>query len=132
MKQMSEESPSFGYRTVAYLLKFNKNTVERSFQLKPWQVRKCPVRFRPRVRSVPSVISIPNERRTTDLCRIWSGRDGWAALALVINCCTRELLGLHLSRSGRSKTAEAALEQALIGRFGTLVKSPDVLLAPLR
>jgi putative transposase len=29
IKQMTEEHPSFGYRTVAYLLKFNKNTVQR-------------------------------------------------------------------------------------------------------
>lgn len=29
-------------------------------------------------------------------------------------------MGYHLSRSGKSKTAEAALEQALIARYGTL------------
>jgi len=34
------------------------------------------------------------------------------------------LLGWHLSRSGRSKTAEAALEQALIARYGTLGRVP--------
>ncbi|MGL5631775.1 MAG: DDE-type integrase/transposase/recombinase [Azovibrio sp.] len=56
----------------------------------------------------------------TDHCRIWAGRDGWAHLALVIDCCSRELLGWHLSRSGRSRTAKSALEQALITRFGTL------------
>jgi len=49
IKQMIEEHPSFGYRTVAYLLKFNKNTVQRIFQLMHWQVRKRPVGFRPRV-----------------------------------------------------------------------------------
>jgi putative transposase len=43
IKQMIEENPSFGYRTVAHLLKFNKNTVQRIFQLKHWQVRKRPV-----------------------------------------------------------------------------------------
>ena len=30
IKAMIEESPSFGYRTVAYLLGFNKNTVQQS------------------------------------------------------------------------------------------------------
>ena len=128
IKQLIEENPSFGYRTVAYLLKFNKNTVQRIFQIKHWQVRKRPVGFRPRVRSMPSVAAIPNERWATDLCRVWSGRDGWATLALVIDCCTRELLGWHLSRSGRSKTAEAALEQALIARFGTLGRVPTSFL----
>lgn len=128
IKQMIEEHPSFGYRTVAHLLGFNKNTVQRIFQLMRWQVRIRPVGFRPRVRALPSVASMPNERWATDLCRVWSGRDGWATLALVMDCHSRELLGWHLSRSGRSKTAESALEQALIIRFGTLGRVPTPFL----
>jgi putative transposase len=85
-----------------------------------WQVRHRSIGFRPRIQALPSVAQQPNQRWATDLCRIWSGRDGWAVLALVIDCCTRELLGWHLSRSGKAKTAEAALEQALITRFGLL------------
>lgn len=69
---------------------------------------------------MPSVATAPDERWATDLCRVWAGRDSWATLALVIDCHTRELLGWHLSRSGKSKTAEAAMEQALIARYGTL------------
>ena len=115
-----EQEPSFGYRTVAHLLGFNKNTVQRIFQLMRWQVRHRPIGFRPRVQAMPSVAELPNQRWATDLYRIWCGRDAWAVLALVIDCCTRELLGWHLSRSGKSKTAEAALEQALIARYGTL------------
>jgi putative transposase len=38
------------------------------------------------------------------------------------------LLDWHLSRSGRSKTAEATLEQALIARFGTLGHVPQLFL----
>jgi len=72
IKQLIEEHPSFGYRTVAYLLGFNKNTVQRVFQLMRWQVRTRPVGFLPRVRALPSVAS----RWATDLCRVWSGRDG--------------------------------------------------------
>ena len=119
---MIEENPSFGYRTVAHLLGMNKNTVQRIFQLMGWQVRKRPVGFRPRIQALPSVASQPDERWATDLCRVWTGRDQWAHLALVIDCHTRELLGWHLSRSGRSRTAEAALEQALIARYGCLGK----------
>lgn len=62
------------------------------------------------------------------MCRVWAGRDNWTTLALVIDCRTRELLGWHLSRSGRSKTAQAALEQALIARFGTLGRVPQSFL----
>lgn len=38
----------------------------------------------------------------------------------MIDCHTRELLGWQLLRSGRAGTAAAALEQALISRFGSL------------
>lgn len=122
IKTMIEENPSFGYRTVAHLLSMNKNTVQRIFQIKGWQVRKRAVGFRPRIEAKVSAAEKPNERWATDLCRVWAGRDGWATFALVTDCCSRELLGWHLSRSGKSKTAEAALEQALITRFGTLGK----------
>lgn len=70
----------------------------------------------------------PNERWATDMCRVWAERDGWTTLALVIDCHSRELLGWHLSRSGKSKTAESALEQALIARFGTLGLVPEPFL----
>ena len=40
IKALIEQEPSFGYRTVAGLLEMNKNTVQRIFQLKGWQVRK--------------------------------------------------------------------------------------------
>ncbi len=128
IKAMIEENPSFGYRTVAFLLSFNKNTVQRIFQLKHWQVKKRPTGFRPRIQALPSVAQAPNERWATDLCRVWAGCDGWAVLALVIDCHSRELLGWHLSRSGKSKTAESALEQALISRFGTLGRVPQAFL----
>lgn len=128
IKAMIEQNPSFGYRTVAYLLDFNKNTVQRIFQLMRWQVKKRPVGFRPRIQALPSIASRPNERWSTDMCRVWSGRDGWVSLALVMDCHSRELLGWHLSRSGKSKTAESALEQALIHRFGTLGRVPESFL----
>ncbi|MCB1311441.1 MAG: hypothetical protein KDK29_05930 [Sedimentitalea sp.] len=34
IKAMIEKEPSFGYRTVAWLLGFNKNTVQRIFRIK--------------------------------------------------------------------------------------------------
>lgn len=34
----------------------------------------------------------PDKRWATDLYRVWTGRDGWVSLALVIDCCNRELL----------------------------------------
>ena len=69
IKVMIEEVPSFGYRTVANPLGFNKITVQRIFQLKGWQVRKRPVCFRPRIEALPSVATRPNERWATDPSR---------------------------------------------------------------
>ncbi|MCV2866706.1 DDE-type integrase/transposase/recombinase [Albidovulum sediminicola] len=37
-----------------------------------------------------------------------------------MDCHTRELLGWHLSRSGKASTAVSALEHALIARLGPL------------
>ena len=128
IKAMIEEEPSFGYRTVASLLDMNKNTVQRIFQIKGWQVRKRAIGNRPRVEALPSVATAPDLRWATDLCRIWGGRDGWLTLALVIDCHTRQLLGWHLARSGRASTAVAALEQALITRYGTLGRVPTPFL----
>jgi putative transposase len=54
IKQLIEADPSFGYRTVAGLLQFNKNTVQRIFQIKGWQVRKRAVGHRPRIEALPS------------------------------------------------------------------------------
>ena len=84
IKALIEAEPSFGYRTVAGLLDMNKNTVQRIFQLKGWQVRKRAVGHRPRIEAKVSAAERPDERWATDLCRVWGGRDGWLTLALVI------------------------------------------------
>lgn len=101
-----------------------KTTVQRIFQIKGWQVRKRAIGNRLRVEALPSAATAPDLRRATDLCRIWGGRDGWLTLALVIDCHTRRLLGWHLARSGKASTAVAALDQALITRYGTLGRVP--------
>lgn len=128
VKALIEQEPSFGYRTVAGLLRMNKNTVQRIFQLCGWQVRKRAVGHRPRIEALPSVAACPDQRWSTDLCRIWGGRDGWLTLALVMDCHSRQILGWQLSRSGKSITAAAALEQALITRYGVLARVPKPFL----
>ncbi len=128
IKALIEAEPSFGYRTVAGLLDMNKNTVQRIFQLKGWQVRKRALGNRPRIEAKVSATERPDERWSTDLCRVWGGKDGWLVLALVIDCHTRQLLGWHLARTGKATTAGAALEQALIARYGTLGRVPKPFL----
>ena len=82
IKALIEDKPSFGYRTVTGLLGMNKNTVQRIFQLRGWQVGKRAIGMRPRIQALPSVATRPDERWSTDLCRVWGGRDGWLTLAL--------------------------------------------------
>ena len=62
IKRVIDTLPYAGYRTVAWLLGENKNSVQRIFQLKGWQVRKRRSGHRPRVQSLPSAASRPNER----------------------------------------------------------------------
>ena len=81
---------------------------------------KRPVGGRPRIEALPSEAEATNERWSNDMARVWAGKDGWATVALVMDSHTRELLGWHLSRSGKASTAAAALEHALIARFGSL------------
>ena len=76
IKATIEQDPSYGYRTVAGLLNMNKNTVQRIFQIRGWQVKKRPIGFRPRVEALPSVAASPDQRWATDLCGVWAGRDG--------------------------------------------------------
>jgi len=49
----------------------------------------------------PSVATVPNKRWGTDLRHVWSSRDDWNVLALVIDCC-RELFGWRLSSAATS------------------------------
>lgn len=85
----------------------------------PWVCKRA-VGLRPRIQAVPSVATAPNERWSTELARVWTGKDVWASLAPVIDCHTHTLLGWHLSRSGKATHAIAAMEHALIARSGTL------------
>jgi Transposase and inactivated derivatives len=115
-----EKFPTYGYRRIALLLSENRKVIQRILQKKHWQVRKRPVGHRPRVKVVPSQAPERDIRWSTDLARVWCGRNQWCHLALVIDCGSRELLGWRLSSRGHAKTAEAALEEALIHRFGHL------------
>ena len=61
IKQLIEVEPSLGYRTVAALLDMNKNTVQRVFQLKSWQVRKRAVERSPHIQAMLSKAQEPNK-----------------------------------------------------------------------
>jgi len=120
VKEVIEKFPTHGYRRIAAVLGWNRKVVQRICQRKGWQVRKRPKGSRPRAQGLVSVARRPNERWATDLTMVWCGRDRWCTLAVVIDCGTREVLGWRLAAQGNAATAEAALEEALIFRFGSL------------
>lgn len=95
-----------------------------------WQVAQACHRLASSHPDAAVCSTAPNERWSTDLCRLWADRDRWATLALVMDCHTRELLDWHPSRSGKACTAGSALEHALGARFGTLGRVPEPFLIP--
>lgn len=116
--------PAYGIRKVWAVLRYrfgilvNRKKVARIMRLKGWTLRQRRPRMRPRARGWPSRTARSNERWSTDVTHVYCGHDGWCHLPLVIDCADREILGWRLSRSGKATVAEAALEDALIRRFG--------------
>jgi putative transposase len=134
IKQIHEKEPSCGVRGTWSRLRFgdglhvNRKKVHRLMKLKGWTLPKRRSGQRPRVKVTSSITESPNQRWATDLALIHCGRDGWCVFVPVIDCCTREVLGHALERTGRAKTAERALEEALLARFGTLRSAPANML----
>ena len=131
IKWIIERFPSFGIRRVwAWLryrmgLKVNRKKVARLMRLKGWTVKQRRKGHRPRVEVSASVASRPDQRWATDVGLVFCGeKDGWCSLVAVVDCCTREVLGWELSPTARAKSAERALEMALINRFGWVGGAP--------
>ncbi len=120
------ENPGYGIRKVWATLRFgqglpiNRKRVERIMRSKGWTLKERRPRMRPRVKGSVSVAPRSNLRWATDMTHIYCGRDGWCHLPVVIDCGDREIIGWRLSKSGRATVAEAALEDALVSRFGPL------------
>ena len=128
IKKKMEAFPTYGYRRLAHMTGINKKAVQRILQLKGWQVRKRAKGHRPRAQAMPSQSLVPNERWAIDMTRVWCGSDGYCTLAAVIDTCTREVVGYRLSKSGKATTAEAALQEGLIYRFGQLKRLQNAII----
>ena len=134
IKQIHEAEPACGVRGTWSRLRFrdgilvNRKKVHRLMKLKGWTLPKRIIGRRPRVQISRSVADHPDQRWATDRALIHCGKDGWCVFVPVIDCCTREVLGHAIERTGRAKTAERALEEALLQRFGTLRSAPPGML----
>lgn len=120
---------TFGYRRVWAELRFrqglavNVKKVHRVMQVKGWQCRvwNRPGRKGPRVATSHSTLDAPDRLWSTDLTRIWCGRDGWGALVAVLDNGSREVVGYRFAVRGRAREAAEALEQAITQRYGSAV-----------
>lgn len=125
--------PTFGVRRVWAWLHFrdglsvNRKKIHRLMRLHRWTCRQRPAGRRPRVPGSRSIAARPDERWATDIALVDCGADGWCSFIPVLDCCTREVLGWELDHSARAKTAERALENALLARFGALRGAPKGL-----
>ncbi|MCC6971700.1 MAG: IS3 family transposase [Phycisphaerales bacterium] len=125
--------PTFGVRMVWSQLRFtlgiavNRKRVARIMRREGWTVHKRRKGGRPRVAVKTSIAEYPDRRWATDIALVHCGADGWCAFVPVIDCCTREVVGWELSDSWRARTAERALESALIRRFGYTRGAPPGL-----
>lgn len=134
IKRIHEEEPACGVRGTWSRLKFrdglviNRKKVHRIMKNKGWTLTKRRIGNRPRIKGASSIAQKPNQRWATDLALINCGEDGWCVFVPVIDCCTREVLGHALELTGRAKTAERALEEALLTRFGNLRSAPKGML----
>ncbi len=131
--QVIQRHPAYGIRKVWAVLRYrlgiwvNRKKVARIMRHLGWTLKQRRPRMRPRVRGWRSIARHSNERWGTDVTHIYCGQDGWCHLPLVVDCADREIIGWRLSGSGKAVVAEAALEDALIRRFGPGPQKPKDL-----
>ena len=123
-RELVRTYPTWGYRRIWAWLRFreqlpvNKKRIERLMRAQGWQVRKRIETPRPRVTSSVSACERLNERWAVDMTSSWSEDDGWIGITTVIDCCSREVVGLRVSKNGRAVEATSALEDACLACFG--------------
>lgn len=116
--------PAYGYRRVAWWLwrkeglPVNRKRVLRVMRERGLLVRSRRLRARRKKEWGRVEATAPNQIWQSDMTKIWAGPAvGWAYLVSVIDCCTREIVGWHLSHRCRTADALAAVEQAVLERL---------------
>src|SRR3546814_11404044 len=70
----------------------------------------------------------PDELWHMDMTKVWTAAHGWVYLHVIVDCCTREVVGWTVDTRTRSHEAIACVEAALLARNvtpGVLVLGPD-------
>jgi putative transposase len=70
------------------------------------------------------VVPEPNRRWATDLTTVWTRREGWVAVALMIDCGCRTLLGLDVTKDQSAPAILRSIDAVLLEQFGTVAAVP--------
>jgi len=135
IRAILDREETFGYRRVWATLRFkegvkvNIKKVHRIMIIKGWQCRlwNRPGRKGPQVARKRSAVDRPDILWSTDLTKIYCGRDGWCPLIPVLDNGSREVAGYCFNRRGRALEATDALDQAVMARYGSREAVPEGL-----
>lgn len=118
------EKVAYGYRRIAWWLRrkeglvVNRKRVLRVMRERGLLVRSRRLRARRKKEWGRVEAAGPNHIWQADMTKVWAGPAvGWAYLVSVIDCCTREIVGWHLSQRCRTQDALTAVEQAVLERL---------------
>jgi transposase InsO family protein len=129
------ERPSFGYRRTTAMVRrslrrpVNEKAVRRILKAERLLLPPCVVE-RTRVRKHPGrqITDHPDVAWQMDLKYVWCGRDGWAFLQNVVDCCTSEWLGYVFRKTAGAPDACDLLDQVVQERFPAACLAPATVL----
>jgi len=135
IREILDREETFGYRRVWAELRFkqgemvNIKKIHRIMRLKGWKCRlwNRPGRKIPKAVGKRSVVDRPDILWSTDMSKIYCGKDGWCPLIPVLDNGSREVIGCRFDRRGRALEASDALNQAVISRYGSKTAVPKGL-----
>jgi putative transposase len=113
---------AYGYRRIAWWLRrkeglvVNRKRVLRVMRERGLLVQSRRLRARRQKEWGRVEARRPNEIWQADMTKVWIGPLlGWAYLVSVIDCCTREIVGWHLSQRCRSEDPTAQVFGCMVG-----------------
>lgn len=117
VKEQCMARTAYGYRRVTAMLHrkglcINKKAVQRIMHLNGW-LKPFHKRYRTRTGYTLPHPTHSEEYWQADMTKIWCGKDGWAYLFNVLDCCTREWLGYNFTQTCSTSDNEPSVTMAL-------------------
>jgi len=61
-------------------------------------------------------VTRPDELWHMDMTKVWTAAHGWVYLHVIVDCCTREVVGWNVELRGRTNEAVACVDMAVTAR----------------